>query len=110
MPADRRITASFSTTSFNESGEPERADLSLELWATRVDTGADRLLETGGTRGQARRTYRVRWLRALVDAVEAGETVTIREPGGDLEMRAITIAEPEGTRRRFLDVTAEGSS
>ena len=110
MPMDRRITISFTTTTRYRASKAQTAATTRELWATRTDTGADRSLESGGVRGRSQRTYRIRYWPDLVAAVEAGETATVTERGSALAQTVVNVAEPDGTRRRFLDVTARGST
>ena len=50
----------------------------------------------------ASRAYRIRYNVDLVRAVEAGLTVRVTDEG--YEQIVQSVGEPEGTRRRFLDL------
>lgn len=91
-------------------GEYSPDNVTLTVWARRSDTRADRLLETGGARGQTRRTYRIRYDARVIQAFEAGRELRLTDPDAELSTTFVTVAEPEGTRRRWLDVTVEGST
>ena len=72
MPADRRITVSFTGGEFNRFGEFVPAPVTLNLWATQLQDGVTRKLEGFGAYGVASRAYRIRYNVDLVRAVEAG--------------------------------------
>ena len=117
MLLDRRIDVTFSITTRNDRGRAIGMVKTLNLWAMRRDTGADRFLETGGTRGQSRRTYRIRWNPALLTAFETGENIRVVDPDGtQFDQISVVVAEPDKNerraikRRQYLDVTCEGST
>ena len=92
------------------SGEYAPNNVELTVWARRTDTGADLLLETGGARGELRRTYRLRYDRRIVSAIEAGRRVRLDDPDSELTTGLVTLAEPRDTRQRWLDLTMVGSA
>jgi len=107
---DRVIRLTYDRGGTTTRGHYTPDNVTETQWARRTDTGADRLLETGGTRGQVRRTYRLRYHAPMLAVFEAGRTVTLADPDSALPTAVVTIAEPAGTRRRWLDVTVEGTT
>ena len=61
MPMDRRITVSFTTTTRNRAGEAETTTTTRELWATRLQDGVARILDSRGGYSAAARAYRIRY-------------------------------------------------
>ena len=109
MPADRRITVSFTQTTFNRAGEAETTTTTRELWATRTtQDGVARSLDGRGSYGASARAYRIRYWPDLVRAIEAGQTVTVTDEGTAQTVQS--AGEPEGTRRRFLDLLIREAS
>ena len=114
---DRQIAVTFEMTTRNDRGRPISVPTTLNLWASRRDTGADRFLETGGIRGQSRRNYRIRWNKDLLTAFENGENIRVVDPdGANFDQVSIVISEPYPSekrairRRQYLDLTVEGST
>ena len=64
MPADRRITINVSAEGHRD---PEHGEFvpgtvtALGVWASRRDKSLTDIATEGGTRGQGRRTWRIRW-------------------------------------------------
>ncbi len=112
MPADRRVTITYDRGGTSTRGEYAPDNVTVNVWASRLDTSANRLLEAGGARGAVRRTYRIRYLPPVVEALEAGRRVRVVEAGNAFAggTSIVTVAEPPDTRRRFLDITVEGST
>ena len=69
-------------------------------WTTRMAKTKEDVEQEGGTYNLVRRTYRVRWFRELANAAPSQVTLV----DGPLEFNVEKIVEPEGSRRRFLDL------
>ena len=84
------------------------ATMEHSIWATRMDKTLDNIVESGGSRSIAERSYLVRWRGDLATAVP--ETVTVTDKGQAFNVA--NIVEVEERRRRFmtLEVTAEETS
>ena len=107
MPLDRPITVTIrGEDDFNQAGQfvPGVA-VEYPLFATLIDTGAARTLETGGARIDVDRVFRVRWFKEL--AVAAVTSVGVVDDLG-LTYTITNVSEYVGRfsdlRRRFLDI------
>ena len=98
---DRIVTVRIAIEARNDFGEVAELVREYRRWATRMDKSLVDILEAGGDRDEAARTYRVRWFAAL-----AGEPVsTVAVIDGDLVFNARNLVETRGTdRRRYLDI------
>ena len=74
------------------------------VWATRRDRSLEDIESEGGTRNFARRDYRVRWFSAL--ASTSASLVSVLDSGDTLDCE--NLAEVEDTRRRYIDLQAQG--
>ena len=104
MPMDRKISVSYTPDGEpNRFGEYEPGEpVTLNLWATQLQDRISRTVESFGVYGVAARAYRIRYHADLVRVVEAGVEVTVTDEG--YEQIVESVGEPDGTRRRFLDV------
>ena len=110
MPADRRITINVSAegTRNEQHGEYVPGAITpIGAWASRRDQSLTDIATEGGTRGQGRRTWRIRWdsriarsPTSLLTVEDGALTFTISN------MVEVTQQRRGGPdlRRRFLDL------
>lgn len=105
MALDRRITLAFDTTTVDRTGTPQTTTETVDVWAERLQDNVARTLESQGAYGTASRVYRVRFNPAIVASFNDGEEVRVTD--GSYEQVVKGAGEPEGSRRRFLDLVIQ---
>ena len=115
MPLDRPATVRLNPSGRrNEHGEfVAGAATEYRVWATRIESGANRELEREGSRQERIGRYRLRWFRALAEAdVAAGHELTVDgvtllitsvAETDNMDQRADTLRAVRA-RRRWLTV------
>ena len=118
---DRRITLAIQGARVvNRFGESVVEFVVATVWAKKRDLGIDLLIETGGSRGDSRREWMIRWRDDVFPAFDDGRSVYIQEQGETLPAdtdygeqaydgpslnRVTSVAEPRrADRRRFLNL------
>ena len=113
MPLDREIVILYEGRgSRNRHGEyVPGAKTYLPVWAGRQDKSLVQVIEQGGKRTEAHRTYRIRWLEELQFAEAQQLTVTDDSKnitGAVIQWYVLNIVEVTGNnmdqRRRFIDL------
>ena len=105
---DRILTLTIRTEGTrNEYGEwVPGTSTDYDVWARRQDVGVERVVQEGGVRTDARRTYRIRW-RSDVDELlrmDGLSRLSLTEMGQALSVvRIVEVDEVYGmrSRRRF---------
>ena len=103
---DRIITVRVQAEGMrNEHGEfVEGAVTPIRVWASRRDRDLTDIAEEGGTRGEARRDWRIRWRADLAGAA----TSSLAVQDDRLEWTVDKLVEVTGRkgelRRRWLDI------
>ena len=104
---DRRVTIRIVSTGTNSFGESTEVTTDHPAWGMLVQDSVARSLDAGGVYALAARTWRVRFNQALLDAHEAGQTITVVYGSEDPDI-VTGVGEwlPRGAprRRRFLDM------
>ena len=104
---DRVITLGIETAGYRDDNGRwvPGAVTPYPVWATRQDKTLDYIVESGGDRSIAERSYILRWRADLAAAVPSMITITDEARG----FTVVNILETEQRRRRFmiLECTAE---
>ena len=104
---DRRVRVSVETEGVNDFGESTTITVNYNVWGQLIQDTVARSIDAGGTYALAARTWRVRFNQALLDAHEAGQSITVVYGSEDPDI-VTGVGEwlPRGAprRRRFLDM------
>ena len=109
MPSGRRITINVSEPSTrNDQGESvPGAVTALGAWARRRDLDAKKVFETGGTRGEITREWRVRWngqiARAALTELEVEDETDTFRVNSMTEVTEQGRGQPD-LRKRWIDL------
>ena len=108
MPADRRITINVTSEGHrNDFGEWVEGEVTpIGMWASRRDKSLTDIATEGGTRDQARRTWRIRW----DSRIASSPTSLLEVEDGAICFsiaNMVEVTQRRGApdlRRRFLDL------
>lgn len=106
MPVDRQIIISILDVGshVNMYGEyVVGTDVDYRVWAGQQDLSTSRVLETGGTRGDSDRVFRVRWFNELARATIDQLKITDHATDTYTVTRFEEVTD-RGQRRRWLDL------
>ena len=103
MPLDRLIELSRVSSTRNEHGESVETVTALgTVWATRIDATLSDVEEEGGTRGELRRDFRIRW-RHDVAALTAPNQIRVTENNVVFNSQRVAEDTDRGRdRNRFI--------
>ena len=107
MSADRLIAINVTAPGMrNQYGENVEGEVTpIRVWAARLDRSQEDIEQEGGTRGETRRDWRIRWDARIADT----PTARLEVVDGALTFNVLNIIEVTGRpgqmlRRRWLDI------
>ena len=109
MPQDRIVTVNVTGVGMrNQYGEfVPGVDTAHRLWVSKRDDDASRIQESGGSRGERQRRWRIRWIGAvytsalsLLQVVDNGVTFNVINV-----VEVVNQRNAPDLRRRFIDLT-----